>query len=149
MKKAILFLCISALLLTVAGCGGVTNVPKGYISSEEHPEKGSFQDSTDYCLYRYADTAPVANDSRYHAITADEVETVKGYFDNFADWMQAEDRMDEYGFDAACISEGDYVYLITKENQPIAGGVYGAYDNYSVWFFDVGSLTLYYIHNNI
>ena len=52
-------------------------------------------------------------------------------------------------FDINDINEGDYVKIKTKEGQKIANGKYETYDNYSVYFFDIETLTLYYIHNNI
>ena len=64
--------------------------------------------------------------------------------------MKSESRLDEYDFDTSVINEGDYVKIVTKEGQPINGdSTYGKYDNYSIYFFDIETLTLYYIHNNI
>ena len=51
-------------------------------------------------------------------------------------------------FDYEIIDENDYVRIKTSEGEPIGDREYGKYDNYDVYFFDVESLTLYYIHSN-
>ena len=71
------------------------------------------------------------------------------YFEDFSSWMESADRLREFDFDINDINEGDYVKIKTKEGQKIANGKYEKYDNYSVYFFDIETLTLYYIHNNI
>ena len=63
--------------------------------------------------------------------------------------MKLENRMDEYTFDIASVSFGDYVRIETKEGKPIGESRYGKYDDYNVYFFDTDTKTLYYIHTNI
>lgn len=46
-------------------------------------------------------------------------------------------------------NEGDYARIATKEGEKIGDSKYQKYDNYSIYFFDTETLTLYYIHNNI
>ena len=62
--------------------------------------------------------------------------------------MKTENRLDEYDFNQTCISAGDYVLIKTKEGEPIGDSYYEKYDNYTLYFFDTESLTLFYIHNN-
>ena len=133
------------------GAQGVSRqVPPGFISKEEHFDSKGFQDYTDYCKYQYASMEPFLRDERYHEISSDEeIANVAGYFEDFRAWMQAGDRLHEYDFDTACINQGDYVLILTKEGQAIGTSAYGKYDHYSVCFFDTESLILYYIHNNI
>ena len=63
--------------------------------------------------------------------------------------MISQEREKEYDFDINLITEGDYVKIKTKEGKEIGNYKYGKFDDYSVYFFDVETLTLYYIHNNI
>ncbi len=125
-------------------------IPKGYTGKEEHFDPDGFQDYVDFCIYRYASEEPFRQDARYHLVSVEETGEIAGYFADFRGWMAADDRLHEYSFDPACISTGDYVLIETREEKPIGqDGQYGKYDCYSVYFFDVGSLTLYYIHANI
>ena len=87
-----------------------------------------------YKNYRAAD--PEINNKA----AAADIETIKGYFANFREWMNVEDRLDEYDFDPACIDTEDYFRLTER---------YPNYDDYTLWFFDMQTLTLYYIHTNI
>ena len=126
-----------------------SNIPEGYIRSEEHFDESGFMDYTDYCKYYY-DSTPVLEESRFHMVSESEVEEIKGYFSDFQRWMEIEDRLEEYDFDDRCITEGDYVFIKTKAGEPIGtdGHVYGKYDFYTVYYFDVDSCVLFYIHND-
>lgn len=128
---------------------GDSHIPAGYIRSEEHWDKEAFQDSIDYCIYYYDTADHVESASEFGKVTEGDIEKITGYFQNFRQWMQTAKRLDEYSFDPECISAGDYCYIKTKEGEPIGGTVYGEYDYYTVYFFDVETLTLYYIHSNI
>lgn len=124
-------------------------IPSGYISKKEHFDRNGVQDYTDYCTYQYTSANAFQQDKRYHAISAEDVGTVAGYFDHFEQWMRAENRLSEYDFAPSCISADDYLLTVTKEGQAIGSGFYGKYDHYSVYFFDMETMTLYYIHQNI
>ena len=153
MKKAFVAVLCIVIVCSFVGCGKPQDVhiPDTYISSDEHWEKESFQDYTDFCIYRYDSSSAIEADSKYEKVTEDDIERVAGYFTNFEMWMKEEKRLDEYSFDQSCITAGDLWYVKTKEGQPIgsSGSAYGKYDNYTVYFFDVESLTLYFIHSNI
>ncbi|MDO4544073.1 MAG: hypothetical protein Q4C01_05910 [Clostridia bacterium] len=145
MKKRV-FLCVmAALAVSFAACDvlfiNASSVPKGYLYSEEHWDPSGFQDYTDYCKYIYASKEEITKNDGYTEVGEADIESIKGYFDNFGDWMKASDRLDEYDFDSGCINAGDYVKIVDKSLQ--------LYDNYTVYFFDTDTLTLYYIHSNI
>lgn len=149
MRKVMFFLRAAAVFIAcltlVVGCSTTAfkPIPSGYVAKDEHFDKDGFQDYTDYCKYYYSSPEPFAGDKRYHAITASEIAEVAGYFENFHNWMEIEDRLDEYDFSPDRINAGDYVLIETKEE------LHSIYDNYTVYFFDVESLILYYIHSNI
>lgn len=147
MRKALAILVCIALIPAFAGCGAsIINIPSGYIRSTENFSSG-IQDHTDFCVYIYESANPVKNDADYSVATEEDVEILKGYFDDFKGW--AELKGGPFSYQYFGVSAGDYFIIRTKEGQPVGDGEYGKYDDYSVWFFDIESLTLYYMHNNI
>jgi hypothetical protein len=145
----------SVLLLTLllGMCAGMEappfGVPEGYMDKEEHFDKNGFQDYTDYCKYYYDSAEAFESNAFYEPVTDDDIENIRSYFMNFRFWMMGSDRLNEYDFNSFCITSGDYVRIITKEGQPIGDTRYGKFDNYTVYFFDTDTCTLYYIHGNI
>lgn len=121
----------------------------GYTGKEEHFDPEGFLDYVDYCKYYYPSAEAFAASERYAMVTEGDIEVIRGYFENFAGRMRACSREQEYDFDPACISPGDYFDVFTMEGEPIDSRAYRKYDNYDVYFFDVESCTLYYIHSNI
>jgi len=150
MKKFIcMIICIAMTVLSGCGLMADRRIPAGYLRAEEHKDPAGFQDYTDYCVYQYDTISCIDADSHYRFVTDADIQKITGYFSNFQQWMETEKRLNEYTFDESCITVGDYFYIQTKEGQPIGSGRYGVYDNYSVYFFDKETMTLYYIHNNI
>ena len=145
MKKIWQALFITFFLI---GCAAkVSDIPKGYISKNEY-FSSNFQDYTDYAKYVYKENV-VINNNEYKIISNTEIDDIKEYFVNFEDIMISQEREIEYDFDINLITEGDYVKIKTKEGKEIGNSKYGKFDDYSVYFFDAETLTLYYIHNNI
>ena len=123
----------------------------GYVDKVEFFDEDGFQDYTDYCKYFYDENGAQKfyESERYQFVGKNEIDNVKGYFENLEMCMESMGRSAEYDFNDNCISEGDYVFINTKEGTPVGNTYYGKYENYSVYFFDTESRTLYYIHNNI
>lgn len=146
MKK--IGLLIVGIMIFITGCdsGRVIDIPKGYIKSEEYFDKEGIQDFSDYAKYIYDNEEVIVNDDKYKKISFDDIENIRSYFDDFSRVIRLEGI---YDFDTSIITEGDYVRIETKEGEEIGDSTYGKYDNYSVYFFDRETLTLYYIHNNI
>ena len=125
-------------------------VLKGYIGKEEYFDENGFQDYTDYCKYYYEESNNLFPKSDiYSEVKKEDIENIRSYFINFKSWMDSADRDDEYDFDDSCISEWDYFYIQTKEGNPIGDSTYEKFDNYSMYFYDTESATLFYIHSNI
>ncbi|MBQ9890579.1 MAG: hypothetical protein IJM39_04135 [Firmicutes bacterium] len=140
----IIMLLLAALVIyvlnTACSSEAIHEIPSGYTSKETHWDPNGGQDYTDYCKYTYKDASGFAGNKDYNKAAAADIETIKGYFANFREWMNVEDRLDEYDFDPACIDTEDYFRLTER---------YPNYDDYTLWFFDMQTLTLYYIHTNI
>ena len=140
-------LLIVGIMIFITGCdkGRYVDIPKGYVKSEEYFDKEGIQDYSDYAKYIYDNEEVIVNDNKYKKIGVDDIENIVSYFDDFYGVV----RFDEiYDFDTSIITEGDYVRIKTKEGEKMGDSTYGKYDNYSVYFFDKETLTLYYIHNN-
>lgn len=150
MKKVICAILLAATCLLLVACSYKPKyVPRGYTGCEEHYEEDSIQDYTDFCLYRYDSADYFTNNKAYSKIGEADIETVKEFFEDFKGVMESQERLDEYKFDTASISSGDYVRIETKEADFGGETPFDNYVSYDVYFFDVETLTLYYIHDNI
>ena len=147
MKRIAVIFTLS-LALYLSGCGA--DIPKGFIEKNENFERDTIQDSVDFCVYKYDSADGFKNNKEYIQVSESDIENITGFFENFRGWIeQDKQRNNKYSFDDSIISAGDFFRLVTKEGEKIAGGAYGKYDNYTLYFFDLESQTLYYIHANI
>lgn len=138
-----MFLVILILLMS-CGCSNyrMNEIPEGYIDKDEHYQQNGFQDYTDYAKYVYSDAKIIKNNSNYKEVTNDDIIKIQKYFDETYTWLEKENRSNEFDFDNSCINQGDYVRIIDKyENDSNT-------TNYSIYFFDIETLTLYYVHSN-
>lgn len=153
MKKiASLIVLIIGITIFINGCSSFSDkaILKGYIDKEEYFDKEGFQDYTDYCKYYYEESNNLFLESNiYSGVTEYNLENIRSYFTNFESWMDSSDRSDEYDFDDSCISEGDYIYIKTKEWESSGDSKYTKFADYNVYFYDTESATLFYIHSNI
>ena len=123
-------------------------IPIGYIDKEEYYQEDGFQDYTDYAKYTYSSDIFIKINYKFRKLKEEDIDNIKGYFDNF-DYYVRKEWASKYKFDKSIITEGDYVRIKTKEGEPRANLTYGKYDYYSIYLFDIETLTLYYIHNDI
>lgn len=122
----------------------------GYTAKEEHFDPDGFQDYVDYCKYVYKpEFDGFDRDRRYLPADGIDVDYLKGYFENFSQWMESERRLAEYDFDIACINEGDPFIIESKPYYNEFDGTTDDYADYTVYLFDRETATLYYIHANI
>ena len=107
-----------------------------------------FQDYTDYCKYYYAKQEnvleEVKNNPYFKLVTPDDITELNSYFDNFEGWLEYVEYQDKYDFQRNDIDTEDYFYI---ENDEISEK--HKYWDYDVYFFDVQTKTLFFIHNNI
>ncbi len=107
-----------------------------------------FQDYTDYCKYYYAKQEnileEVKNSPYFKPVTYDDITELNSYFDNFEGWLEYVKYKDNYDFQRNDIDTEDYFYI---ENDEISEK--HKYWYYDVYFFDVQTQTLFFIHNNI
>ena len=149
MKKFIIFALTFLILLTGCSQTNKEGIPNGYFKAYEVYNTGGVHEYVDYGKYKYINKNKIIKSEEYKKVYINDVENIKGYFDDFKKWMESESRLDDYDFDDSIINEGDYVRIVTKEGQPIGNSYYKKYDDYHVYFFDIETKTLYYIHSNI
>ena len=107
-----------------------------------------FQDYTDYCKYYYDKQDnildEVKNNQYFKSVTADDIAEINSYFNNFEGWLKYVDYSDKYDFQRDIIDTEDYFYIENDDTSEEH-----KYWDYDVYFFDVQTKTLYFIHNNI
>ncbi len=115
---------------------------KGYYEKEEYFQEYCFQDYTDYCKYFYKNASDdkFIKNTKYEMVKEENIEGLKNYFNDTRKWMNIEGRSNDFDFNNSIISVGDYYYLDLKES---------GYNNYNLYFYDIETHILYYIHSNI
>ena len=142
-KLAIIFFF---LLLGITGCAPRGKfVLDGYSDCEEYFGEG-FREYTDYCKYYYTEKEDTLfkNSADYTQVTIDEqVQKLITYFEKHRYAMSQNE--DQYDFNASAVNTGDYYCLIDESKDGLS---MGKYSNYTLYYYDVETHTLYYIHCN-
>jgi hypothetical protein len=86
----------------------------------------------------------VKNNTYFKPVTPDDITELNSYFDNFEGWLEYVEYKDKYDFQRNDIDTEDYFYI---KNDEISEK--HKYWDYDVYFFDVQTKTLFFIHNNI
>lgn len=122
-------------------------------AQEELYTSGGFQDFTDYGKYHYTDIseASLQETGYLSKMEQSDVEEMQEYLDNFEGRVKSVggEVQEGYDFDRSLPSPGDYLYLKTKEGEPIGDTAYRKFDNYTLYYFDLDTQVLYYFHSNI
>lgn len=122
----------------------IASLPR-YESSDCYYSEG-FQDFTNYCKYYFSkdDVEKITNNRYLNPVTNDNIAELNGYFDDFESWIEFVDYKEKYDFKRDIIDTEDYFYI--ENDETIKEHKYW---DYNVYFFDVQTKTLYFIHNNI
>lgn len=120
----------------------------GRYKGKEYYTSGGFQDYTDYAKYKYENVS--LEDSPYlKLITEESIVEFTACLDNFEGWLENISESDPnnevvmgYDFRRDLITDDDYLYIFSDPDYPELGC-------YDVYFFDMGTSTLYFFHNNI
>ena len=154
MKLCKIFILLLLMSQLLTGCGEddfvVLSLP-AYTHREYYTE-GGFQDFTNYGVYYLEPFEEKKLEENPYFEKVADPEDLCSYIDNFEGWITAGSELAaHYHFDKTCIDVSDYVYIDTKEGDPIGNGghTYRKFDHYNVYFFDLDSWTLYYFHSNI
>ena len=122
----------------------IASLPE-YKNSECYYSDG-FQDFTNYSKYYFSkdDMEKIKNNKYLNPVTSDNIEELNGYFENFEGWIKFVDYKEKYDFKRDVIDADDYFYI--ENDKTIQEQKYW---DYNVYFFDVETKTLYFIHSNI
>lgn len=141
----------------LAGCGNSESpkqVLKGYSDSETYSDGDESSTQQDFSKYTYDKSydSKFSKDENYTKVTSKNKEDITGYFQDFDTWGTTSSFSDHYDFKTDMITEGDY-YCIADENVNVSSvgqrKAVKIYHEYSVYYYDTESHTLYYIHNNL
>ena len=113
---------------------------------------GGWGDFTNYGEYTFNDKSikKFKNSRWYKQVTENDIENIKSYFENYEELVFGTEFAENYSFDKnAQINKGDYYYIYTLEGKPIGNSNYSKFDNYDVYYVDIETKTVYYIHLNI
>jgi hypothetical protein len=153
-KLTILLAVIAVTTMFFTGCGDSENpseVLQGYKNSSVFQKDGEEQS---YDTYEYDESfdSKFAKDDDYIKVTADNIEEITGYFNDFESWAKVSSFKNDYKFTTDMITEGDY-YTIPKEqvNNDSAGlrKLRTLYRMYSLYYYDTETHTLHHIYSDI
>lgn len=158
MKKIILALLTLIMTISLFGCSlvyfadpAINSLP--FYKSRSFYSHGDFRDYTDYAKYTYDSvTTQHLDASKYFKeITAEEVNEILLYIENFEDWVDevGDEVKENYDFDKTTVSAGNYFYIKTKSKDSLFKDTYDKFYNYTLYYFDIDAQTLYYFHNKI
>lgn len=114
----------------------------------------SVGDSTEYRIYTFPGANPAEN-AYFKPVTEESRSEFLEYVDDFEQWVDSmrddssNDLVLNYRFSRGDIDESDYLYIYDRCGEPIGNGKYLKYEDYTVYFFDSQTTTLYYFHSNI
>ena len=160
MKNFFIVLLSLLLIFSFSGCysdGSIIESLPEYTSKEFYTDD-SVQTFTNFGVYSYdkLDDSNFSGSEYFKKITDKDIENIVSYVDNFNDVVEkiksAEPESQlgkKYKFDLGLINENDYFHIKTREGKATADGEYGKFDNYSVYFIDMESNTLYYFHCDV
>ena len=148
--KTLIWMVVPILLAAFPGEDAVISALPRYETSVFYTT-GEFQDFTDYGVFTYDSLSAddLTATGYFSEADSEDVAELLAYVANFEEWVAAVggELEENYDFDASVVSEGDYFYIDTKYDPE---GVYsGKFDHYTIYFFDVEQMTLYYFHSNI
>ena len=141
-----------AQFLFLLGDSAVMGSLPNYVGSACYYSDG-FQDYTDYCKYYFSEESHIVEalkeNNYFRLVTDHDTEEIKSYFDDFEDWVQFTEYKDNYDFEADCIDTSDFFYIENKDTCEKYADYPDKYSAYNVYFFDVQTKTLFFIHSNI
>lgn len=159
MKKYVTIPLLAVLVL-LCGChpsySTVLNSFPDYVESESYGEWES-REFMIYSKYYFEedDLSAIESNKYLEKITEENFEYVEGYFRYYVSRLRdnpyQSDIKHDYDFVYATdIQLGDYYYVYTREGEEYGNGsVMGRYDYFYLYYFDVESLTLYFIRSDI
>ena len=109
------------------------------------------RDSVKYRKYIYEDSKELRekleNHKNFMPVTSHATEYIASFFDDFVGWAEVEGFYSEYDLDKSCIDSEDYFYIENVETYGRGNPAWvDKYRTYNVYYFDIQSMTLHYLH---
>ena len=116
---------------------------------------GVFQDFTIYRKYYYSNVteADFEGNKYFKKLTNENMPEFEEYLINYENWVdgwggQKDDEVyKSYDFSRELLKEGNYFYIYDKAVD--RGDTSWKFSSYDIYYFDMSSQTLYFMHNNI
>lgn len=159
MKRKTFSLILTVLFLALVLSACTTLEDKvlrslGECRSREFYTEGAFQDYIDYAKYYY-DLVDFTDNESFSKIGHSDIDVLNEHLDDFESWIETYREGDasreivvNYDFDRSLIDGEDYLHIESKQYDPWDDGN-PVFANYTIYFFDIQTNTLYYFHNNI
>ena len=129
----------------------IASLPR-YDNSDCYYSEG-FQDYTGYCKYYFSKNDSIMEcleENKYlKPLNKEDVEEVKSYFEDFKGWAEYQEYKDQYDFRYDSVDTADYFYIENRDTCEKYKNYPDKYAAYNVYFFDVQTKILYYVHANI
>ena len=145
MKKIVTILLAGLMCGAIlAGCGNSEapkQVLKGYSDSETYSDGDESSTQQNFSKYTYDKSydSKFSKDENYTKVTSKNKEDITGYFQDFDTWGTTSSFSDHY-----CIADENVNVSSVGQRKAVK-----IYHEYSVYYYDTESHTLYYIHNNL
>ena len=101
------------------------------------------QDNTDYAeyYYSYLFIEDIIDNRFLRKVEQENVSEIRAYIDDFEQRIDNDSELQEnYNFDISEVEVGDYFYIEADDD---------FYGSYEVYYFDMETETLYYLHSEI
>lgn len=147
-----IFIAIFSILLLLCSCSSEEKdtvvLSLGDYVDKDYYSEGFFQDFTYYAKYYYEDV-DFENNAYFQQVSNCGKDDLLAHVNDFEKWIAAINVVNPkskivtgYDLDRSIITDDDYVYIYDDPD-------YCELGSYDVYYFDIGTMTLYFFHNNI
>lgn len=120
----------------------------------EYKDKICFEGSTskgftDYSKYFYDEEIDFSSNGYFKKVEEKDIEIIKGYYEVYDEFAKKEYFYSDFSFNMDLVDTDDFYFIVNKLNKESYKSYKENYDAFDIYFFDVQSLTLHFMHSNI
>ncbi len=112
-------------------------------------EGGSGRGFTDYGKYFYNEKIDFKDNKYFKRVTEEDILSLKEYEKVYREFANKEYFKEDYDFSVHLADTEDYIYIANKDNKESYGIYKNVLDAFDIYYFDVQSGILYFMHSNI
>ena len=112
-------------------------------------EGGSGRGFTDYGKYYYKDEIDFKDNEYFKRLTEEDILSLKEYEEIYRQFAEKEYFKADYDFKMDLADTADYIYIANKDNKESYSVYKNVLDAFDIYFFDIQTKTLYFMHSNI